>query len=167
MNTIFTRRSVRSFLDKEVESEKIDRLFRGAMQAPSAVNQQPWEFIAVTDKEKIQKLSHFSPYAKMLNEAPLAVVILEKTQVRTSMFAQQDLGACTENLLLQAVEEGLGAVWMGVGHDTERAKFITEMFDLPKEVIPFCVIAIGYPKEENANKFIDRYDESRVHFNNY
>ena len=168
MNTIFTRRSVRKFSDKPIENEKIERLFRAAMQAPSAVNQQPWEFIAVTDKDKITQLAGFSTYAKMLNEATLAVVVLEKTRaIRGGLFAQQDLGACTENLLLQAVEEGLGAVWLGVGHDTERAAFITDMFKLPDSVIPFCVIAVGYPSQENANTFVDRYDATRVHFNQY
>ncbi len=167
MNTIFNRRSVRKFKAKDVEKEKISKIIRAAMQAPSATNQQPWEFIVVDEKDKVEKLSEFSPYSKMLMEAPIAIVILERQGLRAQEFAPQDLGACTENLLLQVVEEGLGAVWMGVGKNNPRESFLIDMFNLPKSIRPFAVIAIGYPDDENANKFVDRYDETRVHYNNY
>ena len=167
MNSIFTRRSVRKFLDKAVEPEVIDRMLRAAMQAPSATNQQPWEFIVIDDRQTIDRLADFSPYAKMLPGAPLAVVILEKQGMRAPRFTEQDLGAAVQNLMLQAVKEGLGTVWMGVGRNSERETFLTEMFNLPETVKPFAVLAIGYPAEENANRFVDRYDETRVHYNKY
>lgn len=167
MNSIFTRRSVRQYQDKKVETEKVERILRAAMQAPSAVNQQPWEFIVIDDKATIEKAAQFSPYAKMLLEAPLAIVILEKQNVIAAAFTQQDLGACTQNLLLQVVEEGLGACWMGVSTGDEREKFLSEMFGIPHDVKPFGVISIGYPVSEDANRFVDRYDASRVHYNKY
>ncbi len=167
MNNIFTRRSVRKYLDKPVEAEKTDRLLRAAMQAPSATNQQPWEFIVIDDKEILAKLSQFSPYSKFLANAPLGFVVLEKCGVKAPLFSEQDLGAAVENLLLQAVNEGLGTCWMGVGAGDERQKFVADLFDLPETVKPFAVISAGYPAEENANKFTDRYDETRVHYNKY
>ena len=167
MNTIFTRRSVRKYADKKVEAEKIDRMLRAAMQAPSATNQQPWEFIVIDNKDRLTELAGFSPYAKMLTEASVAFVVLEKQGMRAPLFTEQDLGACVENLLLQAAYDGLGTVWMGVGKETERAAFLTEMFALPETVKPFAVIACGYPAEEDANKFVDRYEEERVHWNKY
>ena len=103
----------------------------------------------------------------MLPGAPLAMVILEKQGMRAPRFTEQDLGACVQNLMLQAVKEGLGTVWMGVGRGSERETFLTEMFNLPETVKPFAVLAIGYPADENANKFVDRYDETRVHYNKY
>jgi nitroreductase len=103
----------------------------------------------------------------MLPGAPLAMVILEKQGMRAPLFTEQDLGAAVQNLMLQAVEDGLGSVWMGVGRGTERETFLTEMFNLPETVKPFAVLAIGYPADENANKFVDRYDETRVHYNKY
>ncbi len=167
MNTIFTRRSVRKFLDKPVEAEKVEKLLRAAMQAPSASNQQPWEFIVIDDKDLIVKLADFSRYSKLLLGAPLAFVILEKQQIKSLAFSEQDLGAATQNLLLQVVEEGLGACWMGVSRGDERQKFITEMFNLPDIVRPYAVVGVGYPEDENANKFVDRYDATRVHYNKY
>jgi nitroreductase len=167
MDIIFNRRSVRKYTEQKIESEKVDRMLRAAMQAPSATNQQPWEFLVIDDKETIVKLAEFSPYAKMLPGAPLAMVILEKQGMRAPLFTEQDLGAAVQNLMLQAVEDGLGSVWMGVGRGTERETFLTEMFNLPETVKPFAVLAIGYPADENANKFVDRYDEARVHYNKY
>ena len=167
MNSIFTRRSVRKFRDKTVEPQVIDRMLRAAMQAPSATNQQPWEFIVIDDRRTIDRLADFSPYAKMLPGAPLAVVILEKQDAKAPLFTEQDLGAAAQNMMLQLVEDGLGSVWMGVGRGTERETFLTEMFSLPETVKPFGVFAIGYPADENANKFVDRYDETRVHWNKY
>jgi nitroreductase len=167
MDIIFNRRSVRKYTEQKIEAEKVDRMLRAAMQAPSATNQQPWEFLVIDDKETIVKLAEFSPYAKMLPGAPLAMVILEKQGVRAPLFTEQDLGAAVQNLMLQAVEDGLGSVWMGVGRGTERETFLKEMFNLPETVKPFAVLAIGYPADENANKFVDRYDETRVHYNKY
>ena len=167
MNTIFTRRSVRKYLDKAIEPEKIDRMLRAAMQAPSATNQQPWEFIVIDDKATLTKLADFSPYAKMLPGAALGFVVLEKQGTKAPLFTEQDLGAAVQNLLLQAAEDGLGTVWMGVGRGTERETFLTEMFSLPETVKPFAVVAVGYPADENANRFVDRYEESRVHWNKY
>lgn len=166
MNEIFTRRSVRKFLDRPVEAEKTEKLLRAAMQAPSATNQRPWEFVVVNDRRLIDRLSRFSPYAKPLVGAPLAVVALSRKDVRAPRFAAQDMGACVQNLLLQAVSEGLGAVWMGVGAG-ERRQFVSDLLSLPRTVEPFAVIAVGYPRQENANSFTDRYESERVHFNKY
>ena len=168
MNSIFRRRSVRRYLEQKVEKEKVEKLLRAAMQAPSACNQQPWEFIVIDDKKKIEELANFSPYARMLLEAPLAIIILEKnTDLIAPAFTQQDLGACMENLLLQAAEEKLGAVWLGVSKGDEREQFIVDMFNIPQQLKPFGVVAIGYPLDADANHFVDRYDEKRVHYNGY
>lgn len=70
MNSIFHRVSIRKFQDKPVEPEKIESLLRAAMAAPSARNQQPWEFYVVTNKDLIQKLSTVSPYAGCAKDAP-------------------------------------------------------------------------------------------------
>ena len=115
----------------------------------------------------MERLAKFSQYARPLLGAPAAVIVLEKTDIDFPLFSQQDLGACTENLLLQVVDEGLGAVWMGVGAGSEREQFITDMFSLPATVRAFAVVAIGYPEDDNANKFVDRYDETRVHWEKY
>jgi nitroreductase len=74
MNSIFSRVSIRKYQDKPVEKEKIEAILRAAMQAPSAANQQPWEFYVVTNKEKLEALSKVHPYAGMTKNAPAAIV---------------------------------------------------------------------------------------------
>ena len=80
MNEIFARRSIRKFLPTMVEDEKIEQLLRAAMAAPSAGNQQPWEFYVVRDKRVIQDLSQCSPYAGCANGAALAIVVCSRDE---------------------------------------------------------------------------------------
>lgn len=159
---IFRRQSVRRYIDKAVEEEKIDLLLRAAMAAPSAGNQQPWEFYVVTDPGTCMLLGQSSPYAGPAAEAPLVIVpCIRTTGLRFPGITDQDLSAATENILLEAVELGLGAVWMAIHPDEARVAKVREILDIADSLIPFCIIAIGYPGESRPIQ--DRYDEGRVH----
>lgn len=104
MNEIFARRSIRKFLPTMVEDEKIEQLLRAAMAAPSAGNQQPWEFYVVRDKRVIQDLSQCSPYAGCANGAALAIVVCSRDEhMRFPAFTTLDLSAAVENILIEAV----------------------------------------------------------------
>lgn len=165
MNSIFTRRSVRQFADKPVEIEKVEKLLRAAMQAPSAANQQPWEFIVVTDKTSLMKLSQYNPYAGSLKNADLAIIVLGNTdRMMYPEHWEQDLGAATQNILIEATELGLGSVWFGTAPNAERMAFIRNLYSIDEKLLPYSVIAIGYPIDENVFKFVDRYDETRVRY---
>lgn len=168
MDEIFTRRSVRKFKNTKIEDEKITQLLRAGMQAPSAVNQQPWEFIVVTDKEKLKQISEFSEHARPLYEGTAGIIVLGNTErmVVPAMW-EQDLGAVVENILLEAVSLGLGAVWLGTAPVEKRMKFLSNYFNLKQNIKPYAVIALGYPKNENDNKFEDRFDEARIHYEEY
>lgn len=167
MNSIFIRRSIRKYKDKPIEKEKMELLLKAAMQAPSAVNQQPWEFIVVEGKEKLNELSQMSPYSKMLSECAAAIVLLSnENRMKYADIWQQDMGAAAENILLEAVELDLGGVWLGVAPLEERMKFIKQVFSLPDNIKPFAVIALGYP-EGQENKHVDRFDSTRVHYEIY
>ncbi|MFA6796968.1 MAG: nitroreductase family protein [Bacilli bacterium] len=168
MDAIFNRRSVRVYLDKPVEEEKIDKMLRAAMQAPSAINGQPWEFLVVQDKETLKKLAKMGPYSKMVEKAPLAFILFgNKKKMRVEQFFPQDMGAASENLLLEATQLGLGGVWLGVYTVQQREEYIKDMFEMPEEVAPFGVIVVGYPGKGQENKFVDRYDSKRVHYEKY
>ncbi|MGL5049999.1 MAG: nitroreductase family protein, partial [Fusobacteriaceae bacterium] len=126
MNSIFYRRSIRNFTDKDVECKKIERILRAAMQAPSAHNFQPWEFIVVESEDKKNEISMMSPHATPAKKAKISIVILGNTRLveRDNMWLQQDLGAAVQNMLLQIVEEGLGGVWLGFYPEIERVEKI-------------------------------------------
>ena len=166
MNSIFARRSIRKYEDTPVEEEKIKRLLGAAMSAPTARNQREWEFIVVTDREVRRQLSEASPYAKPAFAAPLVIVpAADKNRMTSPKYFEQDLAAATENILLEAEELGLGAVWMGIAPLEERMRKVSGTLNLPENILPFALIAVGYPVE--INKAEDRYEESRVHYNRY
>ena len=162
MRGIFERASVRSFSDRPVEEEKIERLLRAAMAAPSAGNEQPWEFYVVTGREALERLSRCSPYAGCVKGAPAAVVLcFDAARLRFPECALLDMSAAAENLLLAAQAQGLGAVWLGVAPYEERMEAVRRAIDLPKEYFAFAIVPVGYPLR--APKAADRFDAGRIH----
>ena len=162
MNHIFTRVSIRKYQDRPVECEKTLAILRAAMQAPSAANQQPWEFYVVTNKEKLQALSEVSPYAGMTKDAPVAIVAAYRKECRIPAYAQIDLSIAMENLWLETDAQGLGGVWLGIAPQEERMKAVEEVLQLPDTVRAFAIFPYGYPAEERTQQ--DRFDESRIHY---
>lgn len=162
MNSIFTRVSIRKYQDKSVEKEKTMAILRAAMQAPSATNQQPWEFFVVTDKEKLEALSHISIYAGMTKDAPAAIVSAYRKECTAPEYAQIDLSIAMENLWLETDAQGLGGVWLGVAPDEKRMRMVEEIVGIPDNLRAFAVFPYGYPAEERTQE--DRFDESRIHY---
>lgn len=163
MNAIFHRVSIRKYQEKTVEPEKIQRMLRAAMAAPSACNQQPWEYYVVTDKAKIHELSAASPYAGCAKGAPLVFVPCYRNKgLIAPTYADIDMSASVENLLLEADELGLGAVWMGISPQPECMAAVEKVLGIPENLSAFALIPCGYPAESRAQQ--DRYDETRVHY---
>lgn len=163
MQEIFERRSIRKYTEKQVEDEKIEKLLRAAMNAPSAGNQQPWEFFVVRDKEKINALSKCSPYAGCAEGANVVIVPCYRVSgLRFPEFDQIDTAIATQNILLEAVSLGLGAVWLAVAPIKERMEKAGEILGLGEELCAFALVPIGYPAEEKSPE--DRFNQSIVHF---
>lgn len=161
MNSIFSRTSIREFTDQKVEDEKVEKLLRAAMAAPSAGNQQPWEFYVVTDQNKIEQLSKGSPFTGCVKNAGLAIVPCYRSDIRFPDYGQIDLSAATQNLLLEADELGLGAVWTGIAPLQDRMDNVRRVLDIPEGLHAFAIIPIGYPAKKHAQE--DRFDEARIH----
>lgn len=164
MKEIFHRTSIRKYKEKNVSKEDIEVLLKAAMAAPSAGNQQPWHFYVVTNIEKIKQLSGCSPYASCLKNAPLALVTCYQNDVKFPEYAQIDLSACNENILLEAVHLGLGAVWLGIAPLQERMKAVKEVLNLPGNLNAFSIISIGYPDQEKIQE--DRFDKNKINYIN-
>lgn len=160
---IFKRASVRDFEKRDVESSKIDNLLHAAMAAPTAGNQQPWEFIVIRNRAVLDSLSAISPYAGALKKSPVAIIVVSSpTGKKYPQNIEQDLSATTENILIQAVEEGLGAVWLGLAPEIDRVEKAREILNLSKDRAPFAMIPIGYPKSEV--KPLDKFDPKKISF---
>ena len=163
MNEIFERISIRKFEDRKVEPEKLEQLLRAAMAAPSAGNQQPWEFYVVTSKEKIKELSECSPYAGCAADAPAVIVPCYRTTgLRFPEFDTIDLAIATQNILLEITSLGLGGVWLAVAPIPERMEKVGTTLGIPDGLRAFALVALGYPAEARAQQ--DRFDADRVHY---
>ena len=167
MNCIFNRRSIRKFKKEPVEPEKIERILKAAMQAPSAHDFRPWEFLVIKDEKALFDISKMSPFSFHAEKAPLVIIIMANLEtVKTEdLWWVQDLSACTENALLQVTEEGLGGVWMGFFPEEKRSQALKNYFALPEHVVPFSIIALGYPDDKGIIK--NKFDSSKIHYEKY
>ena len=166
---IITRTSVRSYQNKAVEKDKIEKLLHAGMAAPSAMNLQPWHFVVITDTTTLSAIAELMPNARMAKDAPLAIVVCgDMTNEKDDGlrgFWSQDASAATENILLQAHAMGLGAVWTGTYPDTTRCNAVAELLNLPEQIIPFCTIVIGYPQGEATPK--DKWKPGNVSYDTF
>lgn len=163
MNAIFRRRSIRRYTQQEVSDTLIKTLLEAGMSAPSAGNQRPWQFVVIKDEAMLQKLSEASPYAKMIPNAAVAILVCGDSEREVHQgFWVQDCSAATENILIEAEDNGLGAVWIGMYPREERVEFLRDILNIPEHIVPFALLSIGYPAETKDTS--NRYDESRVHY---
>ena len=164
-----TRTSIRQYTDQAISADTIETLLRAGMAAPTAVNKQPWHFVAITSKDKLKELAATNPNASMLEQAPLTIVVCGDMQKALEGEGQQlwiqDCSAATENILLAAHALGLGAVWTALYPRDDRAKGAIEALKLPDHIIPLCAIIIGYPAENPTPK--DKWKPENVSYNEF
>jgi nitroreductase len=159
---VLTRRSIRKYHAEPLTDEQIRRLLDAAMAAPSAGNTQPWHFIVVTDRAVLDRIPDVHPFAAMVRQAPLAIVVCGDTSnANYAGYWVQDCAAATENILVEAKLLGLGSVWLGVHTRPEREVAVSELFGIPAGFEPLAIVAVGHPAEEKPPA--ERYLEERVH----
>ena len=170
MNLLLNRYSVRHFLPTPVTEEQIERILQAAMQAPSAHNRQPWEFLVLREEAAKKTVSQMSPYGKMAAESSCVIAVLAdlnraNPEKQEPEWWIEDCSACTQNILLQTVEEGLGACWIGWYPVSERVKAFSDHFSIPSHLVPFSMIAVGYTDGPKKKK--DYFDKTRIHYDVY
>ena len=138
---IMSRTSVRSYTEKPVEQEKVEIMLRAGMAAPSACNKQPWHFVVINDREILDQIPQFSPYASMVKQAPLAIVVC----------------GCLDKTLEGTEQE----FWI----QDERYEGMQQLLHLPKTMIPLNTLIIGYPKNQAEAK--DKWKEENVSYNKW
>ena len=169
LSNIMTRTSIRQYTEQAISADTIETLLRAGMAAPTAVNKQPWHFVAITSKDKMKELAATNPNARMLEQAPLTIVVCGDMQKALEGEGRQlwiqDCSAATENILLAAHGLGLGAVWTALYPRDDRAKGAIEALKLPDHIVPLCAIIIGYPAEQPEPK--DKWKPENVSYNEF
>ncbi len=162
IQAILTRRSIRKYAPQPVPDTLIAEILTAAMSAPSAGNQQPWQFVVIADRRLREEIPTFHPYAQMVPGAAVAIVVCGDLRLESYKgYWVQDCSAATQNLLLAAHARGLGAVWVGIYPKEERVQRLQKLLGLPPHVIPLALVPMGFPAERVPPA--TRFDPSRVH----
>lgn len=166
MEGLLTRRSVRRYTDKPVSERDIIEIIRAGMYAPSARNQQVWDFLVITDKKLLKELSARLETAPMAKDAAFAVLVCaDAEREKSEGYWEQDCGACIENMMLGALSKGIGSVWIGIHPKEERIRAVKEMFNLPDTIRPHSLMVAGYPADPLPKA--DRFHPELIHMNKW
>ncbi len=163
LDNIFNRRSIRSFSAKEVEEEKLEKILKAAIYAPTGRNSQPLFFVIVKDKEKRKKI---------LKAAGVEQNFYGATSIRFTFARCEDnlnelnVGAALENARLEATDLGVATCWIHSAraalNTPERRKRLKEELGLRKECEVFDSLAIGYPSGEKPARKVRNLDEDKI-----
>jgi len=147
LEIIKKRRSVRSYEDSPVEKEKIQEIIDCARLAPSARNVQPWKFVAVTRRERLQELGEILDTGPFVAGAPLCIAVF----CEDTKYFLEDGCSATMNILLAAEALGLGACWIA-GDKKPYQEQVSRLLKAPENYRLVSLISLGYPREEAPGK---------------
>ncbi|GAB6183908.1 nitroreductase family protein [Thermodesulfovibrio hydrogeniphilus] len=149
LKTVKERRSVRAFLKKEIPQEMVNKLIEAIIWAPSAGNLQARKFYFVKNPKIKLQLAHAALNQMFIAEATLVIVgCIDKERIYprygergVNLYAIQDVACSITNVMLVAVENGLGSVWVGAFREEEVSKIL----NLPRHLRPVVILPVGYP----------------------
>ena len=150
LETIKSRRSVRKFENIQVPEELLEKILEAGRWAPSGLNNQPWRFAVISDVSIREMFSQLTHYSRIVASSQILIAVFLDTAVSYDRTKDvQAVGACIQNMLLEAHSLGLGAVWLG--EILKSREQISEILGLGKELELMAVIALGYPAESPKN----------------
>lgn len=146
MEGLLSRRSIRQYTDQKVAAADITDIVKAGMYAPSARNQQVWEFVVITDKDKLTQFGSGLPTAPMAKTAAFAVAVCaDLDRAASPEYWEQDCAAAMENMLLACHAKGLGAV--------------------PEKIKIHSLMLAGYPEKPAAQA--QRFHQEYIHQNEW
>jgi len=166
IEAILNRRSIRKYSDKIISQDMIKLFLKAGFCAPSAGNQQPWHFMIIDNKELLLEIEKFHAHASMLKDADKAILVCGDLNLEKFVgYWMLDCSAATENILIAAHSQGVGACWLGIYPKEDRIIKTKKLLNLPENIIPLSLIALGYPGENKSPS--DRFDDNRIHHNKW
>jgi len=146
------RKSVRNYLDKEVEEEKLNRIMQAVRLAPSASNRQEWRFVIVKDKTMRKKLAKAANNQSFVGEAAVVIVCCAKSDGHKMPCGLEcdliDVAIAIDHLTLAAVEEGLGTCWIGAFSEKE----VKNLLGIPDSIRVVELMPLGYPVDDSIKE---------------
>ena len=137
-----SRRSIRTYTAQPVERKMIEEIVDCARLAPTAMNDQPWEFVVITEKAALASIPPMLGHAEYIANAAFAVLVLS----RETQYFVEDCSAATENLLIAAAAHGLGSCWVA-GTQQAYAPVVAKAFGAPEDRKLIAIVSFGYPAE--------------------
>lgn len=165
LSVIHSRKSVKFFTGAPVSNESLDKIIRAGMAAPTAVNKQPWSFVVVTDRKKLDALAAGLPNARGIDKAGAAIIVCsepEKANLQSKDFAIIDASLASENILLATEAMGLGGHWTASFPYEDKMKHVRTVLGIPANIIPLNVILVGVPTGQDKPK--DKYQKDKIHW---
>ena len=145
MDAIRKRRSIRRYLDRQVEKEKLERVLEAGRLAPSANNKQEWRYVIVQDKAMREELMKAASHQSFVADAPVVIAACAETDNRMMRCGQLaypiDVAISIDHITLKAVDEGLGTCWIG-SFDEPKVK---QLLNIPAEIRVVELLTLGYP----------------------
>ncbi|MFC1839656.1 nitroreductase family protein [Thermodesulfobacteriota bacterium] len=171
MPAVRSRRSIRKFLNKDVEKEKLDLIIEAALRAPSSMGRDPWEFIIVKDQNILTGLSKAKPHGSaFLKGANLGIVVC--ADKNKSDVWVEDTSIASTYVFLTAESLDLGACWIQIRNrnhsdNVTAAEYISDILGIPDNFEVLSIIAIGYPDEGKSPHKKEDLKYERIHVNGY
>jgi nitroreductase len=165
LDIIRKRRSVRTFLGKDVEKEKLNEVLKAAMFAPTARNLRPCEFVVVRGTEARERLSRATNYSAFAKNAPAVIVVCYDT-TKGRRF-KEDCSLAAGHLYLEAVNQGLGTCFVQIadteGKEGDPEEFVRKTLSIPGHFRVQCLMPLGYPATMPGPHKDDEFEEKKVH----
>ncbi|MEF9951955.1 MAG: nitroreductase family protein [Clostridium sp.] len=171
LDILRTRRSIRRYLDKPVEQEKIDTLIKAALLSPSSRSIRPWEFITVTDKNLINELSKSKAHgSKFIALAPLCFVVIADRDSCDVWIEDASIASAIIHITAHSI--GLGSCWVQTrmrnhSEDTTSEDFVRSLLNIPDNYAVEAIITIGYPDETKKAYTDENLLYNKIHVNKF
>lgn len=142
-DAVISRRNVRTYQDRPIPDEDLDRVLEAGRRTPSSKNTQPWDFVVVTERARLVRLAEVWQGARHVAGSAATIALVTPTVEAGPMRAEYDLGQVTMAMLLVATDLGIGTGHSAV-YDQDKAR---EVLGLPDDQRCAYLIALGYPAD--------------------
>lgn len=169
IDAIRKRRSIRAYLKRAVEHEKLSQVLLAAFFAPSSWGLRPWEFVVIKDEKTKRALSQFTVHARFVKDAPIIVVICY--DMKKGKRFKEDSSIAAAHIMLEAENQGLGTCFVQLADAGDppgiAEPHVKAVLDIPDRYRVQCMVTLGYPKRALTAHKDSEYDEGKVHFDSF